>query len=95
MSSRTTLEYFTDVAIGCLNQVARDKAFRKQLTADGPELIGALLRRTTPMVSLRALAREVGLSAPYLCDVIYGRRTLSPTTFVRLVNVLKGNGSED
>ena len=35
-------------------------------------------RRMRKGMSLRALARKIGLSPAFLCDVEYGRRTCSP-----------------
>ena len=66
------------------------KVIREGLAQSGPALISDLQDRDGfASHSLRAVAREVGYSAAYLCDIMHGRRIVSPRAFRRLVELLR------
>lgn len=57
-----------------------------------PRAVGAELRqlRVAAGLTLRAVARELGLSAPYICDLEHGRRRWSPELKQRYLRAVAG-----
>ena len=68
------------------------KKMRQGLATLGPRVIMDLQDRDgLASHSLRAVARESGYSAPYLHDIIHGRRIISGRALRRLLKLL-GDG---
>jgi len=61
-------------------------AIRQQLWKEAPRLVSCL---TSTVGSLRGLARESGLSATYLSQVLNEKRIISQGAYLRLVQLLE------
>jgi len=65
------------------------RTVKRELTVRGPQLVEEIRRCGScgTRMSLRQTARACQLSAPYLHDVIRGRRLLSTVSYTRLLRL--------
>lgn len=66
-----------------------EEIIREGLAYEAKQLISQLQDRGGfAAISLRKLAREVGLSASYLSRVVHGKEIISPRAYLRLCKLL-------